>query len=45
VVERPSIGNRFTHLMARGYVEHVNLRPDMAIRGKQRNLGWEGRRE
>jgi hypothetical protein len=24
------------------YVDDVNLRPDGAIRGKQRTLGWEG---
>jgi hypothetical protein len=34
VVERPRVGNRFTHLMARGYVEGVNQKPDRGLRGK-----------
>jgi hypothetical protein len=38
VVKRPHVDNRFTHLMARGYVEDVNLRLDGANRGKRRTL-------
>jgi hypothetical protein len=34
VVKRPRVGNRFTHLMARGYVEGVNQKLDRGLRGK-----------
>jgi hypothetical protein len=45
VVEMPHVGNRFTHLMARGYVKDVNLRSDGAIREKRRTLSWKEREE
>jgi hypothetical protein len=44
VVERSCVKNRcYTSSLLEVYVEDVNLRPDIAIRGKQRTVGWEGR--
>jgi hypothetical protein len=46
VVGRPRLGNRFVLiLLLEVYIENVNLRPDGAIRGKGRIIGWEGRGE
>jgi hypothetical protein len=46
VVGRPHLGNRFVLiLLLEVYIENVNLRPDGAIRGKRRIIGWEGRGE
>jgi hypothetical protein len=46
VVERSRVGNRcYTSYLLDVYVENVNLTLDVAIREKQRTVGWEGRRE
>jgi hypothetical protein len=46
VFERPHVSIMcYTLKLVEVYVEDVNLRPNGAIREKQRTVGWEGRGE